>query len=147
MRWMVFSLVLDGTNGLFFTRRFSFQKNGLEDVVLFFASPGSFYHISVRHSKGEHSNAPIVIHTDTDCFVCQEVQPWFSENFIARFIEWNESFLCNAVNRSAMRLTAINLSVPDSTAVNKGKGEYFISKCTEIRVGEEGYTSCVCCMS
>ena len=54
-----------------------------------FASPGSFYHISVLHSMGEHSNARIVIHTYTDCFVCQGVQAWFSENFIARFIEWN----------------------------------------------------------
>jgi hypothetical protein len=37
-----FSLVLDGTNGLFFTRRFSFQKNGLEDVVLFLLRPNHF---------------------------------------------------------------------------------------------------------
>ena len=85
-----------------------------------FASPGSFYHISVCHSMGERSNVRIVIHTSADCFVCQEVQAWFSENFIARFIEWNESFLCNAVNRSAMRLTAVHRSVTHSTAVNNG---------------------------
>ncbi len=120
MRWMVFSLVLDGTYGQFFTRRFSFQKNGLEVVLLFSLRPGSFYHISVCHSMGERSNVRIVIHTSTDCFVCQEVQAFFSENFIARFIEWNESFLCNAVNRSAMRLTAVHRSVTHSTAVNNG---------------------------
>jgi hypothetical protein len=74
------------------------------------ASPGSFYHISVCHSMGERSNVRIVIHTSTDCFVCQEVQAWFSENFIARFIEWNKSFVCIAVNRSAMRLTALQQS-------------------------------------
>ena len=56
---------------------------------------------------GEHLNTRIEIHTHTDCFVCQEVQAWFSENFIARFIEWNESFLCNAVNLAAMGLTAV----------------------------------------
>jgi len=120
MRWLVFLLVLDGTNGLFFTRRFSFEKNGLEDVVLFLLRPESFYHISVRHSMGGNSHERIVIQTYTDCFVCQEVQAWFSENFIARFIEWNESFLCNAVNRSAMRLTAVHRSVTYSTGVNKG---------------------------
>jgi hypothetical protein len=103
-----------------------------------FASPGSFYHISVRNSMCQHSNARIVIQTHTDCFVCQEVQAWFSENFIARFIEWNESFLCNAVNRSAMRLTAVHRSVAHSTAVNKGHGEYFISKYIEIRMVEVG---------
>ena len=117
---MVFSLVLDGTYGLFFTRRFSFQKNGLEDVLLFSLRPGSFYHISVLHSMSEHSNTRIDIHTHTDCFVCQEVQAWFSENFIARFIELNKSFVCMAVNRSAMRLTAVHRSVTHSTAVNNG---------------------------
>jgi hypothetical protein len=30
-----FSLVLDGTNGPIFTSRFSFQKNVLEDALLF----------------------------------------------------------------------------------------------------------------
>ena len=63
------------------------------------ASPGSFCQSGVRHSIGEHTNARIVIQTHPNCFVCQEVRPWFSENFIARFTEWNESFLCNAVNR------------------------------------------------
>jgi hypothetical protein len=111
-----------------------------------FASPGSFYHISFRHSMGEHSNERIVIQTYTDCFVCQEVEPWFSENFLARFRYWNESFLCNAVNRSVMRLTAVHRSVTHSTAVNKGQGECFISKYIEIRMVEVGCTSCVYCI-
>ncbi len=85
-----------------------------------FASPGSFYHISVRHSMSEHSNTRIVIQTHTDCVFCQEAQPWYSENFIARFIEWNESFLRYAVNLAAMRLTAVHRSVTHSTAVNNG---------------------------
>ncbi len=94
----------------------------------------------------EHSNTRIVIQTHTDCVFCQEVQAWFSENFITRFIEWNESFLCNAVNQYAMRLTAVHRSVTHSTAVNKGQGEYFISKYIEIRMVEVGCTSCVYCI-
>jgi hypothetical protein len=115
--WGCFSDVLDGFFAgvrwnkwsVFYTAIFILEK-WFGRCRFVFALPESFCHISVRHSMGEHSNARIVIYTNTDCFVCQEVQAWFSENFIARFIEWNKSFVCIAVNRSAMRLTALQQS-------------------------------------
>jgi hypothetical protein len=125
--WGSFSDALDGFFAgvrwnkwsVFYTSIFILEK-WFGRCRFVFASPRIIHHSSVLHSMGEHSKIRIDIHTHTDCFVCQEVQPEFSENFLARFIEWNESFQCNAVNRAAMRLNAMHRSVKHSTAVNQG---------------------------